>query len=71
MREIAPQPSAVVTMTETPVQMGHSSISYLCFGDSVPGQLHDGEVSLADGPLDVVEPDAYRRLLRPVRHLRV
>lgn len=39
---------------------------YLRLSDAVPGELHHGEIPLADGPLDVVEPDADRRLRHPL-----
>lgn len=48
--------------------------THLCLGDAVLGQLDDGEVALADGPLDVVEADPDGRLGYPLalahrRHL--
>lgn len=36
-----------------PVLLGHQS-SYLCFGNDVCGKFDNGEISLADGPLDFV-----------------
>ena len=33
------------------------NVTHFCFGDAMPSKFDDGEVALADGPLNVVETD--------------
>ena len=53
-REVFPQPCRSLSLSLA------LTLTHLGLGDPVPGQLHDGEVPLAESALDVVEAHADR-----------